>query len=351
MRLSDLQYDLPPELIAQQPAERRDAARLLVLDRATGQVAHRIFREIGELLAPGDCLVLNDTRVVPARFHCRRASGGRIEALFLHAEAGAWQVLLRPSARLSVGELLACEGAAVRLCLDERGERGAWRVHPVPPTEPLELVEQIGHTPLPPYIHRVENAPSGQERADRERYQTVYARQPGAVAAPTAGLHFTPVLLDELAGRGVRRAEVTLHVGAGTFQPITSEDLAEHRMHAEWFSVSAAAATVLNEARAAGGRIVAVGTTSARVLESLPAAQPTGAAGFVAAGGWTDIFIYPPHRFRNVDRLITNFHLPGSTLLAMVMAFASPALIRAAYAAAIAKRYRFYSFGDAMIIL
>jgi len=344
MRLSDLQYDLPPELIAQQAIEPRDAARLLVLHRDTGRVEHRGFREITELLHAGDALVVNDTRVIPARFFLRRGTGGRVEALFLHEQPGGWRIMLKGSGRLKVGETLHCEEFPAHcLVLAERLERGDWLARPVPPIPPLELLARIGQTPLPPYIHRA--AP---DAADVARYQTVYADRPGAVAAPTAGMHFTPELLERLAATGVRRAGVTLHVGAGTFVPVQTEVLANHRMHAEWYEIGAAAADVLRDTRGAGGRVVAVGTTSARVLESLP---DIDSPEFGPASGWTEIFLYPPYRFRNVDVLLTNFHLPGSTLLALVMAFATPEQIRAAYREAIAQRYRFYSYGDAMLIV
>jgi S-adenosylmethionine:tRNA ribosyltransferase-isomerase len=337
--LSDLQYDLPHELIAQHAVEPRDASRLLVLHRADGRIEHRTFRDIAEYLEPNDCLVLNNTRVIPARFFCRRASGGRIEGLFLHPDEDGWRVMLKPSGRLKDGEELQCVGADCILRIVARAERGEWLVRPEPTTEPLSLLAQIGRTPLPPYIKRDQPEP-----ADAGRYQTVYAERPGAVAAPTAGLHFTPALLDELASRGVRRADVTLHVGPGTFVPIEVDDLSSHRMHAEWFEVGEQAAATLGETRASARRIVAVGTTATRVLESLPD-RPQ------AAGGWTDIFIFPPYEFRLIDRLITNFHLPGSTLLALVMAFASRELILKAYHEAVSRRYRFYSYGDAMLII
>jgi len=353
VRLSELQYDLPSELIAQRPVEPRDASRLLVLDRASGRITHCAFRDIGTYLTARDCLVLNDTRVIPARFFCRRVSGGRIEGLFLHVAADAWRVMLKPAARLRVGEALLSPDSDVRLVIMARLERGEWLGRPDPAVDPLAWLAQVGQTPLPPYIHRGASGRGAPDAADAERYQTVYAARPGAVAAPTAGLHFTPGLLAELARRGVQRASVTLHVGAGTFVPIEAEDLAQHRMHAEWYEVTPSALTTLRGARAGGQCLVAVGTTAARVLESLPDGVLDGAgidAG-CARSAWTDIFIYPPYRFRHVDHLITNFHLPGSTLLALVMAFASPELIRAAYAAAIAERYRFYSYGDAMLIL
>ncbi len=341
MKLSELQYGLPPELIAQHAVEPRDASRLLVLHRDSGRIEHRTFRDVSEYLNADDCLVLNNTRVIPARFFCRRATGGRVEGLYLHQRDGAWCVMLKPGGRLKVGERLACDGADVQLRLEAKLERGEWLVRPEPDTSPLDLLSQVGQTPLPPYIQRGAEPEAG----DVTRYQTVYAQEPGAVAAPTAGLHFTPGLLNRIATNGVRRTEVTLHVGAGTFVPVEAEDLAGHRMHAEWFEVSEDAAAALDATRRADGRLIAVGTTAARVLESM------GASDFAATQCWTDIFLYPPYVFRNVDVLITNFHLPGSTLLALVMAFASCEQIRTAYAAAVAERYRFYSYGDAMLIL
>lgn len=353
MRLSELQYDLPPERIAQQPATPRDSSRLLVLDRASGRITHRFFRDIGEYLAPGDCLVLNDTRVIPARFYCRRASSARVEGLFLHQDGDAWRVLLKPAARLRCGERLSCAESDVELIIDQRLERGEWLVRPEPAIAPFVWLARFGQTPLPPYIRRGTSETGGPDAADAERYQTVYAERPGAVAAPTAGLHFTDELLARLDGAGIRSARITLHVGAGTFVPVQAEDLADHHMHPESYEVMPDALQMLRATRGGRRRIVAVGTTSVRVLESLPdGALEAGVAGDASTtiNGWTDIFIYPPYRFRHVDRLITNFHLPGSTLLALVMAFATPELIQAAYREAIRERYRFYSYGDAMLI-
>ena len=346
MKLEELQFDLPEELIAQRPAVPRDASRLLVVDRASGSIEHHAFRDLKQYLSPGDCLVLNDTRVLPARFFARRATGGEIECLYLHATGSTWRVLLRPSARLKVGERLECIGAEHAMVIRERGDRGEWDVEPVPGIDPPTLLKRIGQTPLPPYIRRAEKPDS----ADEERYQTVYAREAGAVAAPTAGLHFTQELLQEIAAAGVEEARVTLHVGLGTFAPITVEDLADHAMHAEYFEIAGSESARMDRARRAGGRITAIGTTSVRVLETLPGRIGEDAAR-VDRSGWTDIFIYPPYEYRNVDRLLTNFHLPGSTLIALVMAFAGKELIRAAYAAAVEARYRFYSYGDAMLIL
>lgn len=346
MRLAELQYELPPELIAQRPAEPRDAARLLALHRSSGRIEHRVFRDIGEYLQPGDCLVLNNTRVIPARFFCRRQTGGKVEALFVRVDGDCWRVLLKPSARLKAGEHLTCQNAATRFALMAYHGRGEWAVRPAPPVPAVEFLERCGQTPLPPYIRSTTGGRQGApDAADRERYQTVYASQPGAVAAPTAGLHFTPELLDELTRRGVRRTEVTLHVGPGTFTPIEVDDLSQHRMHAEWFQVSATALRIMREARAQGGAIVAIGTTSVRVLESLDHLD----GGDIA--GWTDKFIYPSYCFRHVDRLLTNFHLPGSTLLALVMAFGGVETVRAAYREAVSSRYRFYSYGDTMLVV
>jgi S-adenosylmethionine:tRNA ribosyltransferase-isomerase len=334
-------FELPPERIAQRPVEPRDASRLLVLHRATGDIEHRTFREIVEYLRPGDCLLRNDTRVIPARFFCRRRTGGRVEALFLHEQAGRWRVLLKSSGRLREGERLHVQETATSLALREPLGSGQWSVEPDPPIEPLELLDRVGQTPLPPYIRR---GPAP-DAADRERYQTVFARTPGAAAAPTAGMHFTPGLLEAVAARGVRVVDVTLHIGPGTFAPVTANDLSEHVMHAEWFNVSDSAAAMLRDVRSAGRRIVAVGTTAARVLESLDPGD------LRAISRWTRLFIYPPYRFRNVDVLLTNFHLPGSTLLALVMAFAGAELTRHAYFEAISRDYRFYSYGDAMLIV
>lgn len=346
MLLHELQYDLPPELIAQQPAEPRDASRLMVLDRAADTVTHRIFRDIREYLRPGDCLVRNNTRVIPARFFCERRTGGKVEALFLREDGDSWRVLLRPSARLSVGERILCQQAdaardAVQIELLERCDDGEWRVRPLPGMAPRDLLARIGVTPLPPYIRR-DPLPSA---SDAQRYQTVYAARDGAVAAPTAGLHFTSELLDELAAVGVRVCDVTLHVGLGTFAPVKEDDLCRHKMHAEWYDVGHGAVSAIEAAKAAGGRIVAVGTTSARTLESF------GEAKIQPAHGMTDLFIQPPYRFAHVDALLTNFHVPASTLLALVMAFAGIDLTRRAYEQAVARRYRFYSYGDAMLIV
>jgi S-adenosylmethionine:tRNA ribosyltransferase-isomerase len=349
--VDDFDYDLPEDLIAQEPLARRDESRLLVLRRAGG-LAHHTFGELPSLLQPGDLLVLNDTRVLPARFFCRRVTGGLIEGLYLQPGAeGAWEVMLRNASRCRPGEQLSIEGRDGQLLeLLDRCGGGRWRVRPLPEVDAAELLEGIGIMPLPPYIRR-----DGEDRpADRQRYQTVYARRSGAVAAPTAGLHFTEALLARLAERDIRTAHVTLHVGPGSFAPVTANDVAEHDMHSETYELSAETCRTVTEAKSAGRRIVAVGTTSVRVIETV--ARDHGGS-LVAATGSTKLFVYPPAEFHVVDALITNFHLPRSTLLMLVAAFCDPggtggrAMILDAYDEAAQHRYRFYSYGDAMLIL
>jgi len=349
MRADELQYNLPPELIAQTPAERRDLSRLLVLDRATGQRRHERFDRLPQLLPPGSLLVLNDTRVFPARLELRRQTGGRVDGLFLREEAsGVWEVMLSGSDRLKPGEPLLFVRSERTLRLTSRIEAGVWRAEPDPPGQAVTILNECGQPPLPPYIKR----PSGSSAAasietDTERYQTVYASRPGAIAAPTAGLHFTREVFAALASAGIPHVFVTLHVGIGTFAPIRCDDLRDHDMHAEWYDCPTESAAAINTARAAGRPIVAVGTTSVRVLETC--ASPEGP--IVAGSGWTRLFIYPPYRFRALDTLLTNFHLPGSTLLALVSAFAGREAVLAAYQDAIGRQYRFYSYGDAMLVL
>ncbi len=356
MDLSLFAYDLPPDRIAQAPVERRDESRLLVLRRtpATGEPAlepaleHRTFRDLPSLLSGGDLLVLNDTRVIPARVHGVRATGGRVEALLCRdLGGGRWRALLRAGGRLRQGERLAFgagrgpgDDIAARLEADEG--RGAWVLRFEPAGAVAALLEREGEMPLPPYIRRKDPAREVRE-LDRERYQTVYAREPGAVAAPTAGLHFTPGLLERLAEAGVERAQVTLHVGPGSFRPVETERVEEHRLDPEAYRVPPATAAALERARAGGGRVVACGTTVVRTLETY---ARTG-----EATGDTALYIYPPFEFRLVGALITNFHLPRSTLLMLVSAFAGRERVLAAYREAIARAYRFYSYGDAMLIL
>ncbi len=337
---------MPPGLIAQQPLDRRDAARLLVLHRDTAKIEHRVFADLAEYLAPADCLVLNRSRVLPARFVARRATGGRIPGLFLVEDSpGRWRVLLTGAGRLREGEHLSLDGGPWSIIWRRHLDRGMCEVSVEPPDDARKILDRIGAMPLPPYIHR-DLPDEKHDQIDREQYQTVYAAVPGSVAAPTAGLHFTPELLDRIRARGTTVAEVVLHVGLGTFQPIEVDDLRDHRMHHEWYEISDAAVESMTHSRQAGGRIVAVGTTSVRVLET------AAASGQIAPGvGWTNIFVYPPYRCRSVDALVTNFHLPGSTLLALVMAFAGREQTLHAYRTAIEAGYRFYSYGDAMLIL
>jgi S-adenosylmethionine:tRNA ribosyltransferase-isomerase len=348
MLVSDFDYNLPADLIAQEPLAERAASRMLVVDRAAGAWEHQRFAELPEYLRAGDCLVLNDTRVLPARLVTRRPTGGRAELLLLRPREGrVWEALARPAKRLRVGTALDFGGRLTATVLAQ-GEEGLVQVRLEHEGELLEALEQVGLTPLPPYICRPhQEKDAARERADRERYQTVYAQIPGAVAAPTAGLHFTPGMLDALAARGVALARLTLHVGLGTFRPVTVARVEEHRMHAEYYRVSEEAAALINARRAAGGRVLSVGTTVVRTLETVADEQ-----GRVQAGeGWSEAFLYPGYRFRAVDMLLTNFHLPRSTLLMLVSAFAGRELILAAYAAAVEERYRFYSYGDCMLVV
>jgi S-adenosylmethionine:tRNA ribosyltransferase-isomerase len=338
---SDYDFELPPELIAQRPLDRRDASRLMVVDRASGTISHRKFADVAELIDPKDVLVVNRTRVMRARLLGSRASGAPAEIFLLKPLGeGRYEAMVAPGGKLKPGRRvdIAPGFSAEILEVTERRTRIV-RLESDLPLE--EAIEKHGHIPLPPYIDRAD-APE-----DVDRYQTVFAREAGSVAAPTAGLHFTPELLGALERKGVARAEVLLHVGAGTFKPVEAEDPAEHVMHEEWYSVSEETARLINERRAAGGRVWAVGTTSVRTLESA-----TGEDGVVRAGeGDTRIFIRPPYRFRAVDRIITNFHLPRSTLIMLVAAFAGHELTMRAYETAVAERYRFYSYGDAMALI
>jgi len=342
MRLEDLDYELPEELIAQHPSARREDSRLLVVDRATGTLTDQRFSDLERWLRPGDSLVLNETRVRPARLTVRRPTGGAVELLFVRPEAdGRWRVLARPAKGARPGVRLASEDGALELEVVGAGEAGE-RVVTITRGDLEATLRERGEIPLPPYIHRPP------EPADRERYQTVFARVEGAVAAPTAGLHFSRELLADLEARGVSRVNVVLHVGPGTFRPIIVGDPSRHVMDEEWFEVTEGAATALRAARAAGGRIVAVGTTAVRALESACDANG-GTLG--AASGWTRKYIIPPYRFQAVDVLLTNFHLPRTTLLLLVAAFAGEELVRRAYAHAVSGRYRFYSYGAAMLVV
>jgi len=340
MQTAELDYELPESLIAQHPSPGRDTSRLLVLDRATGQIQEDVFRNLARYLRAGDCLVLNDTRVIRARLRGRKPSGGAVELFLLHEdEPGVWRALVRPSARVRPGTLIQLAGgleASVGDVLSEGQRRVTFARADV-----LRLLERAGEVQLPPYIRR-----ATPEAEDLERYQTIYARVAGAVAAPTAGLHFTPQVFAALSAAGVQRAHLTLHVGYGTFKPITAGELAAHTVDPEPFALPPETADALNNARARGGRIVAVGTTSTRVLET----QYRDGL-FHAGDGVTDRYIYPPYAFGGVDVLQTNFHLPRSSLLALVCAFAGTEFVLEAYRRAVARRFRFYSYGDAMLIL
>jgi S-adenosylmethionine:tRNA ribosyltransferase-isomerase len=335
------EYTLPPHLIAQHPCAERDQSRLLVVRRAEGSLEHRVFHELPDLLNPGDLLVLNDTRVLPARLLGRREhTGGKWEGLFLCAQAeGTWELLCQTRGRLSAGEWIAVEPAPLRLQLIGQSPEGHWLVRPDLADSPVDLLSRYGQVPLPPYIRK-----GRAEAPDVGRYQTIFARNTGSVAAPTAGLHFTDRVFDRLAQRGIDRAFVTLHVGLGTFQPIQGE-LTQHRMHREWGELPEATAAAIKACRQRGGRAVAVGTTSVRVLET------AAVDGLRPWSGQTELFIHPPYRFRAIDALVTNFHLPRSTLLLLVAALAGVDLVGRAYRTAIEQEYRFFSYGDAMLIL
>jgi S-adenosylmethionine:tRNA ribosyltransferase-isomerase len=351
MRIEELDYDLPPGLIAQEPSAERDAARLLVLRRATGGIEHRVVRELPDLLRPGDLLVVNDAAVFPARLDLRRATGGRFDALLLEPAPGdplRWEALVNAHDKLRVGERLAVERAeGVSVVLEER-RRGSWTVRFEGTEDVRAMAEVAGRVPLPPYIRR-EKGSDPRDALDRGRYQTVYARDPVAAAAPTAGLHFTPALLDACAARGIYRAPVTLAVGPGTFRPVKTALLEDHPMHPERWRVPAATAVAVRAARGAGGRVVAVGTTAVRTLEASAGASPDGIPR--EGEGATSLFILPGYAFRCVDALLTNFHLPRSTLLALVMAFGGKDAVLAAYREAVRERFRFFSYGDAMLVL
>lgn len=351
MDLSDFDFDLPPGLIAQEPPPRREDARLLVLPRDGGDVSHRGVADLPDLLRAGDLLVVNDTRVLPARLHGHRATGGRVEFLLLPdgdpSALPSCPALVKTGGSLRDGEEVALDlGGALRVV--ERLGPGRFRVAPAAPEVEglMAILDRAGRMPLPPYIRRSDH--DARDAADRERYQTVFARAPGAVAAPTAGLHLTDALLTRLAERGIERAAVTLHVGLGTFRPITAERLEEHEMHAEWFDVPQATVDAIERTHARGGRVVAVGTTTVRTLETAGADTADGLPR--AGAGESRLFIVPGYRFRVIDALLTNFHLPRSTLICLVAALAGRERVLAAYREAVKRGYRFYSYGDAMLI-
>ena len=345
LRTADFDYPLPEDLVASHPAGRRDESRLLVLDRRSGSLMDRRFPDLLEYLTSGDALVVNDTRVFPARLRGRKPTGARAEVLLLRSlpddpQRRTWQALVRPGGKLKPGRIVEI-AAGFEVVVEDSFADGSRRVQLVGEGDPWDLIERHGEVPLPPYIRR-----PGEAR-DRERYQTVYARERGSVAAPTAGLHFTTGLLETIEACGVSIVPVTLHVGVGTFRPVDAERVVDHRMHSERFELSEAAARALNRTRAEGRRVWAVGTTSARTLET--AVSPEGT--FESGAGWTDLFIHPPYDFRAVDALLTNFHLPRSSLLMLVAALAGRDRVLEAYRHAIERRYRFYSYGDAMLVV
>ena len=349
MKIDMLQYPLPPELIAQQPGDTRSSSRLLVFKRINGDTLDSRFDRIDDFLSPGDCLVLNDTKVLQARFFGRRPTGGKLEGLFLaETETGTWQVLLKTSRKVKPGDLFYLKDKTKKdfcrvIVLDKTAD-GTCRLKIETDADTETILDNIGLPPLPLYIKRDDDLATAE--IDKQRYQTVYAKTPGAVAAPTAGLHFTKPLIERLQQAGINFAYITLHVGAGTFKPITAENLEDHQMHQERFSIDEENARIINAAKEKGRRIIAVGTTSTRALETVAANSQ-----IKSNSGETMLFIKPGYKFKIVDAMITNFHLPKSTLLALVAAFAGLDNILAAYNHAIKQRYRFYSYGDAMLIV
>lgn len=332
-------YELPEELIAQTPIERRDASRLMVLDKRSGEIEHRHFYDLPAYLRPGDCMVLNDSRVIPARLFGVRPSGGVTEVVLLRDLGDKrWECLCRPGKKMRVGSTVSFGDGELNAVVDEVQEDGNRILRFEYEGIFLEILDRLGQMPLPPYIKV--------QLQDKERYQTVYSRKPGSAAAPTAGLHFTQELLERIRSMGVEVCFVTLHVGLGTFRPVKAENIEEHDMHSEYCTISAETAEAINRTKAHGGRVIAVGTTSCRTLESF--ADENGH--MEAASGWTNIFIYPGYRFKCIDALVTNFHLPGSTLVMLVSALAGRENILHAYETAVREKYRFFSFGDAMFI-
>lgn len=341
MDVKDFYYELPQELIAQDPLEDRSNSRLMVLNRRSGEISHRIFREITDYLKPKDCLVINNTKVIPARLYgIREDTGAKIELLLLkRKENDIWETLVKPGKKAKTGTKISFGEGLLKGEIIDVIEDGNRLIHFSYEGIFEEILDELGQMPLPPYItHALQ---------DKNRYQTVYAKYDGSAAAPTAGLHFTPELLEQIQTMGVKIAEVTLHVGLGTFRPVKVSDVLSHHMHSEYFQIDTKAADLINQTKDAGGRIISVGTTSTRTLES--AADKTGY--IKAQSGWTDIFIYPGYSFKVIDGLITNFHLPESTLLMLVSALAGREQILSAYQTAVKEKYRFFSFGDAMFII
>ena len=340
MNTSDFYFDLPEELIAQVPLKNRTASKLMVLDRETGAIEHKHFYDMIHYLNPGDCLVLNDTRVIPARlFGAREGSGGKVEFLLLTRKSEKdWEVLVKPGKKARIGDRIVFGEGILTATIKEIIEDGKRIVTFEYEGIFEEVLDQLGEMPLPPYIH--------EKLEDRERYQTVYSKHEGSAAAPTAGLHFTKELLEEIKAKGIHIAYVTLHVGLGTFRPVKVENVLEHEMHSEFYMIDEENAKIINDVKANGGKVISVGTTSTRTLES-----NADENGFVTAGsGWTNIFIYPGYTFKCVDRLFTNFHLPESTLIMLVSALAGKENVLHAYNEAVKEKYRFFSFGDSMFI-
>jgi S-adenosylmethionine:tRNA ribosyltransferase-isomerase len=343
MKVSEFDFNLPEHLIAQTPLKDRTKSRLMVVDPTANEVQHSTFNHIIDYVKPGDCLVLNDTRVLPARLYgVKEETGAKIEVLLLKEEAdNQWKTLVKPAKRVKNGTILTFgEGRLKAECVAEGDQGERELVFTFDGSSFFEILDELGEMPLPPYIR--------EKLEDRERYQTVYSKHTGSVAAPTAGLHFTDELLTMLQDKGVHITYITLHVGIGTFRPVSAETIEEHEMHAEYYQLSKGTAALLNQVHEDGGRVIAVGTTSARTLETV-AQQHEGT--FVESSGWTDIFIYPGYEYKGIDGLITNFHLPQSTLIMLVSALAGKGLIMNAYEEAVRSEYRFFSFGDAMLIL
>ena len=339
MKTSDFNYDLPQELIAQTPLERRDGSRLMTLDKTTGEIGHHHFYDLPQFLRPGDCLVLNNSRVLPARLIGHRPTGGAVEILLLVDKGGdVWECLVRPGKKLREGARVTFGDGQLQAEVQEVLPDGNRLVHFEYKGIFLEVLEELGRMPLPPYIKA--------ELKDQERYQTVYSKVVGSAAAPTAGLHFTPELLEQIETMGVKLCYVTLHVGLGTFRPVKEDEITEHEMHSEYCVIPRETADIINETKKNGGRVICVGTTSCRTLESWAAEDGT----MTATGGWTNIFIYPGYRFKVMDALVTNFHLPESTLIMLVSALAGREHVLNAYNEAVREKYRFFSFGDAMFI-
>ncbi|MDK2918444.1 MAG: S-adenosylmethionine:tRNA ribosyltransferase-isomerase [Candidatus Petromonas sp.] len=340
MKTSDFYFDLPEELIAQVPIKERDRSRLLILDKETGKIQHRIFKDILSYLNKGDCLVLNDTRVIPARLFGVKDTGANVEFLLLkRIDKDRWQTLVKPGKRAKKGSIFTFGNGELKGEIIDLAEEGTRIIEFSYEGIFEEVLDRLGNMPLPPYIT--------ESLDDKERYQTVYSKHKGSAAAPTAGLHFTEELLDEIRNKGIKIAYITLHVGLGTFRPVKTENIKEHKMHSEFYMVSKDAAGTINRTKLEGGKIIAVGTTATRTLESV-----ANDDGLVQAGnGWTDIFIYPGYKFKVIDSLLTNFHLPESTLIMLVSAIAGRENILNAYKCAVKEKYRFFSFGDAMLII